>query len=131
MWSVARSVRGSVLRRAALRLPYLHIPRTGDYHCDRMTRGSQRLLRSSIAILVLFSMAFVLVHWHEEKPGQDCGLCYAHQMPGLQDAKAPLLAGPGAYEWRSAASEQVLVSHAFVPSHPGRAPPLSLSLIFG
>jgi hypothetical protein len=37
----------------------------------------------------------------------------------------------GAYEWRSAASEQVLVSHAFVPSHPGAAPPLSLSLIFG
>jgi hypothetical protein len=96
-----------------------------------MTRRAQLVLRSTIAILLLVSLTIVSVHWHDDKPGQDCGLCYAHQMPGLQGTGASLLVIPGIYEWRSAVSEQVLVSNAFVPSHPGRAPPRSLSSIFG
>jgi len=96
-----------------------------------MTRRAQLVLRSTIAILVLLSLSLVTVHWHDDKQGQDCGLCYAHQMPGLQGTDTPLIAVPEISEWRSAVSEQVLVSNAFVPSHPGRAPPRSLSLIFG
>jgi hypothetical protein len=96
-----------------------------------MTRRAQLVLRSTIAILLLLNLFVVTVHWHDDRQGQDCGLCYAHQMPGLQGTGAPLLAVPGISERRSAVSEQVLVSNAFVPSHPGRAPPRSLSLIFG
>jgi hypothetical protein len=96
-----------------------------------MNRRAQLVLRSTIAILLLLSLSVVTVHWHDDKQGQDCGLCYAHQMPGLQGTDTPLLAVPGISERRSAVSEQVLVSTAFVPSHPGRAPPRSLSSIFG
>ena len=97
----------------------------------RMTRRAQLVLRSTIAILLLFSLTIVTVHWHDDKQGQDCGLCYAHQMPGLQGTDVPLLAIPESAEPHAPVSEQILVSNAFVPSHPGRAPPRSLSLIFG
>ena len=96
-----------------------------------MNRRAQLVLRSTIALLLLLSLTVVTVHWHDDKQGRDCGLCYAHQMPGLQGTDVPLLTFPGVSERRSPVSEQVLVSHAFVPSHPGRAPPRSLSLIFG
>jgi len=96
-----------------------------------MTRRAQLVLRSTIAILLLISLTVVMVHWHDDKQGQDCGLCYAHQMTGLQSTDAPLLYVPEVAEGRAAVSEQVLVSNAFVPSHPGRAPPRSLSSIFG
>ena len=106
----------------------LHPTGTGDYDNSHMVRHWQPLFRSSVAILLLLSLSFVLVHWHEDnKPGQDCGLCYAHQMPGLQSAAKPLLIVPRITEWRSAVPEAVLEFNAFVLSHSGRAPPLSLS----
>jgi hypothetical protein len=104
----------------------LHLLRPEDYDGPRMSQRTQTLLRGSIAILLLFSLAVVLVHWHDDRPGQDCGLCYAHQMPGLQSATSPMLGVPEASESRLTDTEQILVSSAFVPSHPGRAPPRSL-----
>ena len=92
-----------------------------------MIRRRLPLLRSTLAILMVLSLTLVLVHWHQERPGQDCGLCYAHQMPGLDGAAGPLLAIPEVSECPSANFESVLESSAFVPAHPGRAPPLSLS----
>jgi len=96
-----------------------------------MIRCRLPLLRSTLAILMVLSLTLVLVHWHQEKPGQDCGLCYAHQMSGLHAATGPLLTIPKVSEWRRANSQQILESSAFVPAHPGRAPPKSLSSIFG
>jgi hypothetical protein len=95
-----------------------------------MSRRWIPVLRSSIAILVLLSLSFVLVHWHPEKSNQDCGLCYAHQMPGLQGSGHFLVAAPNLYEWRLISSAPILESRAFVPAHPGRAPPQSLSSIY-
>jgi hypothetical protein len=92
-----------------------------------MIRRWQPVARSTIAILLLLSLSVVFVHWHQDKTGRDCGLCYAHQMPGLQNAAEPLPAVPRVTEWRLVVPEAVLESSAFVLSHSGRAPPLSLS----
>ena len=90
----------------------------------------RQILRGSITILVLVSLSLVFVHWHEDKPGQDCGLCYAHQMPGLENAADPLLSVPQLAEWRFAVPAEILESSAFVTAHPGRAPPRLFSSIF-
>jgi len=95
-----------------------------------MVRRWNPLLRSSIAILIVLGLSLVLVHWHPEKAGQECGLCTAHQMPGLQSTTVLLLATPGISEWRPRAIEQLIVFSVSIPSHAERAPPRSLSSIF-
>jgi hypothetical protein len=95
-----------------------------------MSRRWLPVLRSSVAILVLLSLSFVLVHWHPEKSSQNCGLCYAHQMPGLQSAGHSLISAPNLDGWRIPLTAPVFDSNAFVPGHPGRAPPRSLSTIY-
>jgi hypothetical protein len=95
-----------------------------------MTRPGPALLRSFIAVLLILGLSLVLVHWHPEKSGQDCGLCVAHQMPGLQSSAVPFVESPGVYEWYAVLSEQILISSAFVPSHAGRAPPSPFSALF-
>jgi len=95
-----------------------------------MSRRWLPVLRSSVAILLLLSLSFVLVHWHPDKSSQDCGLCYAHQMPGLQSAGHYLIAAPNLYVSRLTLSVPVFDSNAYVPAHPGRAPPRSLSAIY-
>jgi hypothetical protein len=107
----------------------LHPSWTEDYDTQHMDRRWLPVLRSSVAVLVLLSLSFVLVHWHPDKSSQDCGLCYAHQMPGLQIAGHSLVTGPNLYVWRLTSCAPVFDSHAFVPAHPGRAPPRSLSSI--
>jgi hypothetical protein len=92
-----------------------------------MRRRGNSLLRSSIAILILLSLATVLVHWHEDKPGQDCGLCAAQQMPGLQAGTSTLLTLPVLHESRFVLQDQVQESVGELPLHSGRAPPTVLS----
>ena len=92
-----------------------------------MLRRWLPLLRSSIAILVVLSLAIVLVHWHEDKAGQDCGLCAAHQMPGLQSATGILFGSPTMHEWRYLMLEQTQDAVSISLSHAGRAPPAVLS----
>lgn len=82
------------------------------------------LLRISIAILVILSLSTVLVHWHEDKAGQDCGLCAAQQMPGMQSATGVLLVGPALHEWRFVAQDNAQESAIITLVHFGRAPPV-------
>jgi hypothetical protein len=82
------------------------------------------LLRSSIAIIVLLSLSTVLVHWHEDKAGQDCGLCAAQQMPGLQSTTGALLAVPTMHEWRYVTQVNAEESADTTLLHFGRAPPV-------
>jgi hypothetical protein len=82
------------------------------------------LLRSSIAIIVILSLSTVLVHWHEDKAGQDCGLCAAQQMPGLHGSTGVLLAAPILHEWRYVTRDNAPESTITPLSHFGRAPPV-------
>ena len=107
----------------------MYFPPHEDYDPKRMNRRWHSF-RAGLAILLVLSLSLVLIHWHQETPGQDCGLCAAQQMPGIQSTTTNLLALPAIYGWRAVAQEPSLESNAFVPAHPGRAPPQSLSLIF-
>jgi hypothetical protein len=82
------------------------------------------LLRISIAILVILSLSTVLVHWHEDKAGQDCGLCAAQHMPGLQSTTGVLLVIPALHEWRFIAQDDAQESAITTLVHFGRAPPV-------
>ena len=82
------------------------------------------LLRSSIAIIVILSLSTVLVHWHEDKAGQDCGLCAAQQMPGLHGSTGVLPAIPTLHEWRHVTRDNAPESAITPLSHLGRAPPV-------
>jgi len=86
-------------------------------------------LRALTALVLLLSLSVIMIHWHQEGAGQDCGLCYTHQMPGLRtESHAPVIA-PRVLEWRFLSAEPASESQAFVPAHPGRAPPRSFSSI--
>ena len=82
------------------------------------------VLRTSIAIIVILSLCTVLVHWHEDKAGQDCGLCAAQQMPGLHSSTGVLLVVPTMHEWRYVARDSAPESAITPLSHFGRAPPV-------
>lgn len=85
-------------------------------------------IRTVIALLLVLSLSLVLLHSHPDGPGQqDCGLCYAQHMPGMQAATTNLLVSPALYERRGAAEEPSLESDEFFQAHRGRAPPRSLS----
>ena len=106
----------------------MHYRLQEDY--DRGSMNRRWLpIRTALAILLVLSLSLVLIHAHQDGPGQDCGLCYAQHMPGIQSAATNLLAAPALYEWRTASEAPSLESHAFFPAHPGRAPPQSFSLI--
>ena len=102
----------------------LHLVPTEDYDSGRMHQRWIPLLRSSIAIIVILSLSLVLVHWHEDKAGQDCGLCAAQQMPGLQGSAAVLLAAPILHEWRFITRDNAQESSKATRLHFGRAPPV-------
>ena len=90
-----------------------------------MTRPWARLLRISLAVFLVMSVCLVLVHWHIERANQDCGICAAHHMPGLQSSAAPIISAPDSYAGNARTVDLASVVQTFVPSHPGRAPPAS------
>jgi len=92
-----------------------------------MTRPWARLLRISLAVFLVLSVCLVLVHWHTERASQDCGICAAHHMPGLQSSAAPTLSAPGFYAGSARTLDSISVAQTFVSSHSGRAPPAFLS----
>jgi hypothetical protein len=82
--------------------------------------------RVFFAIVLVLSLASVLVHWHPEVRGQDCGLCHVQQMPGLKATTenpvgAPL-SRPAVYSVPQTFSNY----NTSVVVHSGRAPPASI-----
>jgi hypothetical protein len=80
-------------------------------------------IRAFAAVLLLLSLSLVMMHMHQEGTGQDCGLCATHQMPGLEGTAQIAPATPQRLEWRQPTETASSESSAFLPSHPGRAPP--------
>ena len=85
-------------------------------------------IRALAAVLLVLSLSLVMIHWHQEGTGQDCGLCAAHQMPGLEGTAQAAPATPQVVELRPHAGPVQFESNAFVPAHPGRAPPSFFSI---
>jgi hypothetical protein len=85
-------------------------------------------IRAVAALLLILSLSLVMIHWHQEGNGQDCGLCATHQMPGLKGTAQIVPTAPQIFEWRSVTESVLSESSTFVPANPGRAPP-SVSFI--
>lgn len=99
--------------------------KNGVYDRPRMMFRRAQFLRGCFAILLILGLMLVLVHWHQDRAGQDCGLCYAHQLAGLQVSAEHGLTAPNVSQWRSSVRERISESDAFAPAHPGRAPPVA------
>ncbi len=98
-----------------------------DYHSTDVNRG-RFPIRALVAVVLLISLSLVMIHWHQEGAGQDCGLCAAQHMPGLQSATQSITALPQVLEWRHSTEAPSPEFTAFLPAHPGRAPPSFSSL---
>jgi hypothetical protein len=85
-------------------------------------------IRAIAAVLLILSLSLVMIHWHQEGAGQDCGLCATHQMAGLEGTAQVAPAAPQRIEWRYHTESASSESSAFIPAHPGRAPPASSSI---
>jgi len=79
--------------------------------------------RAALALLLVASLTIVLVHWHRDSRGPDCGLCTAQHMPTLQSPAGNLLIVPVAPEWLDVADEAAPTYSGVVLLQLGRAPP--------
>jgi hypothetical protein len=76
-----------------------------------------------VALLLVASLSLILVHWHRDSRGQDCGLCSVQQMPGLGHVSSEFSFVPAPEEWAEALDSGDPVPSGFVSVLPGRAPP--------
>jgi hypothetical protein len=97
------------------------LPREGYDHGSMNRRWLP--FRAALAILVVLSLSLVLIHWHQDSPGQDCGLCATQHMPTLQSTPQGVATEPVVFEWWHSTESPASESSAFLPAHPGRAPP--------
>jgi len=79
--------------------------------------------RTAFALLLVASLSLILVHWHLDSRGQDCGVCHAQQMPRLENATKVLAPVPPTQEWIERTAQAANFHSGFVPTQPGRAPP--------
>jgi hypothetical protein len=79
--------------------------------------------RAALALVLVACLTFVLVHWHRDSRGQDCGLCSVQHMPTLQTSTANILVIPANQKRTELVYEIVPPYSGFVPVLPGRAPP--------
>jgi hypothetical protein len=84
--------------------------------------------RAALALLLVASLTVVLVHWHRDSRGQDCGLCSVQHMPTLQSPAGNLLSVPTTREWMDVVDESNPPFSGVVLLQHGRAPPRFASL---
>jgi hypothetical protein len=88
-----------------------------------MNRHWRTFGRAALALLFVASLTIVLVHWHRDSRGQDCGLCTVLHMPTLQGPAGNLLPVPTAQEWMDVVVEVTPIYSGVVLLQRGRAPP--------
>jgi hypothetical protein len=98
-------------------------PRTPEYDCFTMNRHWRTFGRAALALVLVASLTFVLVHWHRDSRGQDCGLCSVQHMPTLQTPTGNIFVIPANRERTDFIHEIVPTYSGFIPVLPGRAPP--------
>lgn len=89
-------------------------------------RNLARWGRLALAVLLVVSLTVIVVHWHQDARGQDCGLCNAQQMPSLLGSVGNLLIVPVSQEWITPVREVIPVYSEVVRLQRGRAPPQAL-----
>jgi hypothetical protein len=90
-----------------------------------MNQHWRTLGRAALALVLVASLTFVLVHWHRDSRGQDCGICNVQHMPTLQTPTGNILVIPANQEWKDFVFEIAPSYPGFVPTQPGRAPPVA------
>jgi hypothetical protein len=79
--------------------------------------------RAALALLLVVSLTVIVIHWHRDSRGQECGLCTVQQMPTLQSPTGNVLIGPTTQEWAGVFSKPAFVYSQVVLLESGRAPP--------
>jgi hypothetical protein len=79
--------------------------------------------RAALALLLVASLTIIVIHWHRDSRGQDCGLCAVQHMPTLQSPDGNILVPPTIQEWADLLTEVALIYSGIVLLESGRAPP--------
>jgi hypothetical protein len=87
-----------------------------------------RSWRSIVTLVLLFAVCLMLVHWHQDSPGQRCEICFAQNLPSIHVPFAAWLPALARVEWSSLVEEPASAHSVFSESKPSRAPPNALSL---
>ena len=84
--------------------------------------------RAALALLLVASLTIIVIHWHRDSRGQDCGLCTVQQMPTLQSPSGNVLVAPITREWAGVDIQPDSLHSEVVLLQSGRAPPRILTL---
>jgi len=79
--------------------------------------------RAALALLLVASLTIIVIHWHRDSRGQDCGVCTVQHMPALQSPTGNIVAVPATREWAGSQYEPVPTRTGVVLRESGRAPP--------
>jgi hypothetical protein len=88
-----------------------------------MNRHWRPFGRAALALLVVASLMIVVVHWHRDSRGLDCGLCAVQHMPTLQSPTGNLLIVPTTLGWMDVTDKVASIYSGAVLLYRGRAPP--------
>ena len=77
----------------------------------------------ALSVLLVVSLTIIVVHWHQDARGPDCGLCNVQQMSSLVSSAGSLLIVPVSREWITPVREVTPVYSEIVLVRQGRAPP--------
>ena len=84
--------------------------------------------RAALALLLVASLTIIVIHWHRDSRGQDCGLCTVQQMPTLQSPSGNVVEAPITREWAGPVVQPVSLHSEVVLLKSGRAPPQIVTL---
>jgi hypothetical protein len=79
--------------------------------------------RAALALLLVASLTVIVIHWHRDSRGQECGLCTVQQMPTVQSPTGNVLIVPTTEEWARVFTRPASVHSGVVLLESGRAPP--------
>jgi hypothetical protein len=96
---------------------------TPNYDAFTMNHYWRTYGRAALALLLVASLTIIVIHWHRDSRGQDCGLCAAQHLPTLQSPAGKVLVAPTTQEWVDFLLEVTLIHSGIVLFESGRAPP--------
>ena len=103
-------------------------PLPRDYDVLTMNQYWRTYGRAALALLLVASLTIIVIHWHRDSRGQDCGLCTVQQMPTLQSPAGNVVVAPITQEWAGIAYKSAPILTRVTLLQSGRAPPHIVTL---